>query len=322
MASPPALRRLAGGAPGRLTRYARLRLSARRAGLVLVYHKLGEPPGDPKRELVPALSPQLFEAQVRHLGRLYRVVPARDLHGAAAIRRRGQRFPVAITFDDDLQSHARHALPVLRAAGLSATFFLSGASLERPHRFWWERLQAAVDAGRDLGVLAEAGISAGGTGIHGWGDAIEQASVAERVRAADALAELAGPDPQNAGMRAADVAELAAAGQEIGFHTLCHDPLPALDDTELNAALQDGREALERLAGRRLTAISYPHGKADARVAANARAAGYEWGFTGLPVAVTPARDPLLLPRVEVLNTTLQDFARQLVGALEQTAPD
>jgi peptidoglycan/xylan/chitin deacetylase (PgdA/CDA1 family) len=320
MAFPPALRRLAGGAPGRLARYTRLRLSTRRTGLVLVYHKLGEPPGDPKREFVPALSPRLFEAQLRHLVRLYRVVPSRDLQRAAAVRRRGQRFPVAITFDDDLASHARHALPALRAAGLSATFFLSGASLERPHRFWWERLQVAVDAGRDLGVLAEAGISASGTGIHDWGEAIEGASVAERLRAADALAELAGPDPDDAGIRASDVAALAAAGQEIGFHTLRHDPLPALDDTELRAALHDGREVLERLISAEITTISYPHGKADTRVAAAAGTAGYDRGFTGVPAAVSPADDPLMLPRIDVLNTTLDDFARQLIGALERDA--
>jgi peptidoglycan/xylan/chitin deacetylase (PgdA/CDA1 family) len=320
MLFPPALRRLAGGAPGRLARYARLRLSGRRAGIVLVYHKLGEPPGDSKRELVPALSPRLFEAQLGHLVRFYRVVPCRELQGAAAVRRRGERFPVAITFDDDLASHVRQALPALRAAGLPATFFLSGASLERPHRFWWERLQAAFDADRDLGVLAGAGIRAGSADIHSWGEAIEAATSHDRGRAAEALRELVGPDPDDAGMRAADVAALASSGQEIGFHTLRHDPLPALEDNELAAALHDGREALERLIGGKITTISYPHGKADPRVAAAARTAGYDCGFTGAPAAVAPADDPLMLPRIDVLNTTLGDFARQLVGALERAA--
>jgi peptidoglycan/xylan/chitin deacetylase (PgdA/CDA1 family) len=320
MPFPPALHRLARGAPGRLARYARLRLSARRAGLVLVYHKLGEPPGNPERELVPALSPQLFEAQLGHLARLYRVVTCGELQAAATTRRRGQRFPVAISFDDDLASHAHHALPALRRRGLPATFFLSGASLDGPHRFWWERLQAAFDADLDLGILAGTGIRTGAAGIHAWGEAIEAAAPHDRGRAAEALRELVGPDPDDAGMRAADVAALASSGQEIGFHTLRHDPLPALDDTELGAALHDGREALERLVGGKIEIISYPHGKADPRVAAAARAAGYDYGFTGVPAAVTPADDPLMLPRIDVLNTTLDDFARQLVGALEHAA--
>jgi len=319
MPLPPVLRRLAGSAGGRLARYALLRLSRRRAGVVLVYHKLGDPPGDPERELVPALSPRLFDAQLRHLTRLYRVVPCRELQGAAAARRRGQRFPVGISFDDDLASHVAHTLPALRTHGLPASFFLSGASLDRPYRFWWERLQEAVAAGRDLGILADAGIRARGAGIHDWGDAIEAASPHDRGRAAEALLELAGPDPDDAGMRAADVAALASSGHEIGFHTLRHDAMPALDEAALEAALRDGREALARMAGRELATISYPHGKADSRVADAARAAGYDYGFTGVPAAVTPADDPLLLPRIDVLNTTLEDFARQLVGALERS---
>ncbi len=59
-------------------------------------------------------------------------------------------------------------------------------------------------------------------------------------------------------MRAADVAALAAAGLEIGFHTLRHDVLPALDDAALEAALRDGREALERPAGREITTDLVP----------------------------------------------------------------
>jgi peptidoglycan/xylan/chitin deacetylase (PgdA/CDA1 family) len=140
------------------------------------------------------------------------------------------------------------------------------------------------------------------------------------MRIAARLAEIAGPDPDDAGMRATDVAALAAAGHEIGFHTLRHDLLPALDDAGLDAALRDGREPLERSAGTTLSAISYPHGRADARVAAAARRAGYEYGFTGVPAAVTPQSDPLLLPRIDVVNTTLGEFARQLVGTLERTS--
>jgi hypothetical protein len=51
-------------------------------------------------------------------------------------------------------------------------------------------------------------------------------------------------------------------------------------------------------------------------VARAAEHAGFERGFTGVPRAVTPNSDPLLLPRVEVPHTTLEDFARQIVGAL------
>ena len=87
-------------------------------------------------------------------------------------------------------------------------------------------------------------------------------------------------------MRAGDVKRLAAAGFEIGFHTLHHDALPALDDRVLAEAMIEGKGALERTAGTPIAAVAYPHGKADRRVAEAARAAGYRRGFTGSGQAV------------------------------------
>jgi peptidoglycan/xylan/chitin deacetylase (PgdA/CDA1 family) len=316
----PKARALARNRAGWLARYARLRASALRAGLVLIYHKLGDPSAAPERELVPALDPALFGGQLAHLARWYRAVPAAQIQAAAAGRRRGQRFPVAITFDDDLRSHAELALPALRRAGLAATFFLSGASLDGPHRFWWERLQVATDRGIDLAAALGPVLRAESDNIHSWAGAIESSRPDERRRVAAALEERIGPDPPESGMRRGEVAALVEAGFEVGFHTLRHHRLPLLDDAELAAAVREGREELERAAGRPVRSISYPHGKADARVAAAAREAGYEWGFTGVADAVTPATDPLLLPRLDVQGGLPTGLARQLVGALERAS--
>jgi hypothetical protein len=43
--------------------------------------------------------------------------------------------------------------------------------------------------------------------------------------------------------------------------------------------------------------IGYPHGRADERVAAAARAAGFRFGYSTRRVPVTPASDPWLLGR-------------------------
>ena len=63
---------------------------------------------------------------------------------------RGEPFPLAITFDDDLRSHVELALPILPVAGAPATFFLTGASLQGPASFWWERLDRALRLQRRL----------------------------------------------------------------------------------------------------------------------------------------------------------------------------
>jgi peptidoglycan/xylan/chitin deacetylase (PgdA/CDA1 family) len=265
-----------------------------RLGAALVYHRVGDPPGDPRRELVPALGRTLFAAQVRHLVSSYRVVEGSQLLAAAAARRRGERFPLAITFDDDLSSHVEEAAPILTAAGATATFFLSGTSLSAPHRFWWERLQAAFDARLELaavGLDREAG-------VHELGRRIEMLPRAERDRVDAALVDLLPPDPPESGLRLDGVRGLVEAGFEIGFHTRRHDLLTTLADDELDEAMHAGRGELEAAVGARLATIAYPHGRADERVGRAAADAGFAVGFTGNPVVVTADADPLLLGRI------------------------
>lgn len=275
-----------------------------RAGVALVYHRVGDPPGDPDRELVPNHGTVLFEEQLRHLLEHYRVVAPSELPAAAAARGRGEPFPVALTFDDDLRCHRAITAPMLRRLGVPAGFFLCGASLERPHAFWWERMQALADRGGERAAVKERA-------------AAMESLAPERLEAADAeLAGLLGGDPPGAGMPAEDVGALARDGFEVGFHTLRHLRLTGLDDTALEAALRDGRDRIEELAGGPLRAITYPHGKADERVAAATRAAGFELAFTGRPEAVTADSDPLLLGRVEPSFRSTRELAAQLQDAL------
>ena len=295
-----ALRRTA----GRLLGVA-LRLSGRRAGLVLVYHGLAERSGDPARELTPAHAVTLFEAHLRLLVSRYRVVRSDELPVAAAARRRGSRFPVAITFDDDLASHVELAAPVLRRHGAPATFFLTGATLVRPFSFWWERLQRTVDLGRDAPVEGE--------GIHDLAERLEAMSAAERDAVVAQLEN--GGEP---GLRAEQVRALAEAGFALGFHTRRHERLTDLDDDGLADALVDGRAELEAVAGRPLDSIAYPHGKADERVARAAEAAGYRLGFTGRYEPVVATTDPFLLGRFEPSFGSIETFGLQLVGVLRK----
>jgi peptidoglycan/xylan/chitin deacetylase (PgdA/CDA1 family) len=281
------------------------RLSAARAGVSLVYHRVGgAEPADPARQILASIPSDVFAAQLRHLSRHYRVVAAGDLLDAVRHRRRGQRFPIAITFDDDLSSHLRDAAPALQNAGVTATFFLGGTSLQEAQPFWWEDLQHAVDARLVTTIPhvpdddVRAALERVPKAIFRVAASIERLEPAQRDEAAAALREAVGSVNGEPGLRADDVRALVDAGFEVGFHTLRHDALPALPDDELGSALRDGREELEAAAGRSPDVISYPYGKADERVAAAARAAGFRFGFTTKRDPVTPETDPLLVPRI------------------------
>jgi peptidoglycan/xylan/chitin deacetylase (PgdA/CDA1 family) len=288
------------GAPLGIATVLMLRLSARQAGVALMYHSVDHRVGDPARELVPPHEAALFERQIRHVRRHFEIVPASDLQEAARSRRRRQKFPVAITFDDDLACHATITLPILRRAGATATFFLSGASLDHPFAFHYERLQRAIDES----VREVPSLVTGRPGttepsrLHELGLMLELMPPEDRDAASARLSDALGPDLPDAGIRRAQVGELADAGMTIGFHTFRHDSLTRLTDDQLAQAMEIGRDALADAAGAPVETIGYPHGRADERVAAAARAAGFRAGFTTRQVAVTPDTDPLLQGRI------------------------
>ena len=282
---------------------AAARCTGRRAGLVIAYHRVGDPHEDLADRLMPALGTRAFDAQIRHLKRRYTVVPASRILAASEARRRWQRFPVAITFDDDTPSHVAAAMPILQRRQVPATFFLSGASLEQPHAYWYDRLQVAIDRGlvttsQPLEGLSPGGVQAERRQIHDIAEAIKTLAPAEYDRVAEELLQRLGSDPPEYAMSKSDVRALAGAGYEIGFHTLRHYILPSLDDRSLARAMEEGRSELASLVGAEMSMIAYPNGDADRRVANAARSAAYTLGFTADPRAVLPGTDALLIGRV------------------------
>jgi peptidoglycan/xylan/chitin deacetylase (PgdA/CDA1 family) len=283
------------------------RLAASPVGAVIVYHRVGgETSGDPKREILPAISGKDFRRQLEHVCRTYAVVRAADIVAAAGARRARGPFPVAITFDDDLQSHAREAREVLSEMGLTATFFLTGASLAGPHSFWWEDLQRVIDA-RLVSADAipyvpaeevEAALARTPKAIFGVAHAIMHLERAQRDEVTATLRAVAGPSANRGGLREADVRALVQAGFDVGFHTVQHDALTLLTDDALDEALHTGRERLAAAAGVDVDLIAYPHGMGDARVAHAARAAGFTRGFVTGRRAVRHDDDSLLIPRL------------------------
>jgi peptidoglycan/xylan/chitin deacetylase (PgdA/CDA1 family) len=302
------------GAPAGALAARALRLSARRVGVALVLHRVGDPQGDLRRDVLPALGTELFERHLRFLAAHFDVVDAHDLLDAVRARRRGRRFPVAITFDDDLASHARVALPILRRAGVRATFFLCGTPLTGGGAFWWEHLQAAADRGALDPALV--GAPRGERDMRVVAAAVEALPRDARDRVTARLRDVAGDDVPHDPMTAADVEALVRAGCSIGHHTLCHENLTRLPDAELPAAIAEGRDELERAAGRPLRAIAYPYGAADARVRAAAADAGFAYGFTTSSAAILAGSDPLALGRLEPSYDSTGRLALQLARRL------
>jgi peptidoglycan/xylan/chitin deacetylase (PgdA/CDA1 family) len=250
---------------------------------VLVYHRIVDRPA---RTLDAAVAVDEFRAQLDHLVRAYTVVDAATIVDAVTARRRGARFPVALTFDDDVSSHARVVAPLLAERGLHATFFLTRASSS----FWWDDLERIVARDGAPPALPDLG---GAQDARAAAAAVERLSPDERAAVAAKLRDLAPPgaDP---GMTNAEVAALESAGHRIGFHTHSHDPLATVPDERLAQVVADDAGA---------TSFAYPHGRAGPREIEAVRSAGYRTAFTGAGGVVRPETDPLAIPRVQAATT-------------------
>jgi peptidoglycan/xylan/chitin deacetylase (PgdA/CDA1 family) len=89
-------------------------------------------------------------------------------------------------------------------------------------------------------------------------------------------------EPELMPMSWSQLDELAAAGWEIGSHTVTHPHLTRVDDATLRRELGESRVVCEDRLGRPCPSIAYPYGDVDARVMSAAADAGYRFG-AGLP---------------------------------------
>ena len=119
------------------------RIEDRTRAIVLRYHSVSEPSerNEAYRGAGIAVSPELFERQMRYLSDSYQVVPLDRLVERSGA---GAPFParaVAITFDDGYRDNYTNALPVLDSLGLAATVYVTTDAIGDGWRFWVSRLR-------------------------------------------------------------------------------------------------------------------------------------------------------------------------------------
>lgn len=205
--------------------------------------------------------------------------------------------PVIVSFDDGYQSCHDVALPILRAVGIRATFFIATSFVNDRRLYWWERVALLVnqatrsaalvypkhlvleprspatrkalleiikntpklDVNRFLvGVAAALGVN--------WNDQIEAGYANGLIMTWD------------------HIRALARAGMDVESHSRSHRVLQTLDDADLRDELAGSREDLESQLGRPVRAIAYPVGrrlgKGTDRIRRAVADAGYRIGMS------------------------------------------
>jgi peptidoglycan/xylan/chitin deacetylase (PgdA/CDA1 family) len=96
------------------------------------------------------------------------------------------------------------------------------------------------------------------------------------------------------------VRELAAAGIEMGGHTVNHPDLSKLDANRQAFELTESQRVLAEQSGRPVRFFAYPSGRYNDRTLALAKQAGYVGAVTTLPGLAEPGQDVLQWHRIRV----------------------
>lgn len=291
--------------------------------VVLIYHRVIELPADPQ---MLAVQPQRFAEQLRALRQEFDVLRFEqrweDHHRPA----------VVITFDDGYADNLEHALPILEAQAMPATFFIATGYIGGIREFWWDELERVLlDAGTGPCITAVGPIALPRN--YDGADADERQAlyealhprlkkigIAEREAALEALRDAFGCAPRaRATHRVMTVDEVRQMGASelvtLGAHTVSHQPLSSLPLPTQQREIEDSRSMLQAWTGRPVQTFSYPFGNHDdygVDTVALCRKLGFTRVAANHPAVVRAATDPMQVPRFLVRDWPADELMRRL----------
>ena len=266
-----------------------------RAGaLILLYHRVTEPDADPQRL---AVRPAHFAAHLEAIRAAADVLSLAELVTALDTGRLPARG-IVVTFDDGYADNATTAAPLLTAAHVPATFFLTSRYVDGTREFWWDELEqillgpAVLPPALRLSLdgaawVADLGTAAAWTPAtvaahRGWTvedrdptprhaayralcTALKPMTGAARTRVLDQLAAQTRLTPvvrpTHRPMRASEALALARTpGLSVGAHSASHPSLAALPVSDQRAELLESRNTLAHLTQAPIAHMAYPFG--------------------------------------------------------------
>ena len=111
-----------------------------------------------------------------------------------------------------------------------------------------------------------------------------------------------------------ELREMAAAGMEIGSHSLTHPFLHRASAADIRREFGESKRILEDGLGQAITAASLPHGSAGAQARAVIAELGYRAFCTSEPGLVSPRTDRLAVPRIAIKQRTPAAFLANIVA--------
>jgi peptidoglycan/xylan/chitin deacetylase (PgdA/CDA1 family) len=331
----------------RAARWPRGRSDGR--ALVLVYHRVAEPPSDPWHL---AVTPRNFAEHLEVLREHARPIRLEQLSQALLERDLPDRS-VVVTFDDGYADNLYNAKPLLERYGIPATVFLITGYIGHEREFWWDELERLL---LQPGTLPERLSLIVGGATYRWEldeaahyseedsqrhrrwragkeaptlrhhlyrslrELLKPLTEGERQRVVQELRGWAGAEeavrPSNRPLSLEEVVALAQGDLiEVGAHTVTHPALRKLPAAAQRDEILGSKTRLKEILDRPVASFSYPYGGRPDYTAESVsivREAGFSCACSNFVGVVKRSTDAFQLPRVRGLDLNGERFAKRL----------
>jgi peptidoglycan/xylan/chitin deacetylase (PgdA/CDA1 family) len=316
--------------------------------IILLYHRVAEVPTDPQ---LLCVSPKHFAEHLQVLKQNCHLLSLSSLRRRLALNLWPPRS-VVVTFDDGYADNLHQARPLLEAADVPATAFVTASQVDSQREFWWDELERVLLSLPTLPEILTLTLNGqeyrwtiqrndgGGRPDTGWHVLMDSEPTPRQVVyleldallrdldhdvRAQALVQLlawaglqAEGRPDHRALTSDELQALARGGLvEIGAHTVTHPVLSALPIQAQREEIVAGKRRLEEVVGQPVTSFSYPFGGRPHYSADTIRLvkeAGFDCACSNFPGHVQWKTDPYQLPRFLVRDWDGDEFARRLEG--------
>ena len=265
--------------------------------LVLNYHRIGDPDQTPYDPGTFTATTQEFDQQIDCLKKRFSII---TLDEALAVVEGKQQIPrtnVLITFDDGYLDNYREAFPVLRAHGVSASFFLPSYFIGTRHLPWWDVIAYVIKRSRKRRIQITYPVAATfDIDQNGLTRTIAQIlhlavqpesrnrdTFLEKLEEACDSARPQGDAAERCFLSWDEAREMLRSGMAFGSHTHSHEILSTLPATDQYQELVRSQAVLKAELGRPIDALAYPVGLKHTFTGETidaARSAGYRAAFS------------------------------------------
>lgn len=296
--------------------------------LVLIYHSVLPAP-DPIITDEP--DADRFAAQMDLVRELFNVLPLSEAVERLARRSLPPRA-ACITFDDGYANNCEVAAPILKARGLTATFFVATGYLDGG-RMWNDTVIESVRLAGEVLDLDDLGLgrflltdaAARTRAIDELLGALKYREPQERLRLTEAMAERVGLG-SNATlmMTEAQVRQLVSLGMEVGAHSVSHPILTRVDAESARSEIFESRARLEAIVRGGISLFAYPNGRPardyDRSHVEMVRAAGFKAAVSTAWGKAKADTDLYQIPRIAPWDQSSRRYATRMLASYLQGA--